>query len=249
MLDLEDEPHVNAAEANTEPKPYVYGLVGSASAISPPSLNAGIAPASGSRPTLANHNRSSSMTPLMANGAPASRPGSGIDGNGGGLSPSPSFTPSASGGRSGSPGPLGVAIPTGPAFSASLPADAESPTSITAPRGALFIANQEESTSPQGSPASPGSAGGNVGGPSFAGAMAGAGVGGAPPSAFTEKQRLQHSDSVSSHSVYSQASRAQSPPVGSKGPGAGQRRTSGVVVHTDAGRAEPPSDQPPAYLG
>lgn len=264
MLDMEDAPvHPNPPEANTEPKPYVYGLVGAANMLSPPSLNAGVTPTPTAR-SLGGHNRSPSEVPLMNSNTPSassSRPNSftasardgAAVGSVAGLSPSPSAAASTAGGRSGSPGPLGVAINTGPSLSMSSPTDPDSPMSLAAPRGTLFVANQPDpSSSPPTSPVSPGSPGspgsnrsqGAVAS-SFAGAMAGAP--GAPtsfPRTETEKQRLQHQDSVSSRSVYSQASATPSQQTAR-----GQRRLStGVVVHTDGGRVLGP-DQPPSYSG
>ncbi|KAL5511356.1 hypothetical protein ACEPAH_4572 [Sanghuangporus vaninii] len=275
MLDLEDEP-VHPAEANTEPKPYIYGLVGSKTA-DPPSLDAGLIPVgNASRASLSSHGRTPSTTPLMNNAA-ASRPGSSGDGNhvssgANGVSPSPSFTPSAAGGRSGSPGPLGVQIPTGSMFPEF---GSESPTSVMGSRGPLFIANQLDPISPPGSPrpASPATPTAGVtqkrastgmsnvvSAPSLPSFCGGAPVAssstatGPPPAAYAylaekQRQQLARSDTVSSTSVYSQPSRAPTPPPAKAlNMASAQRTNSDVVVHTDAGRvAREPNDQPPAY--
>ncbi|KAI5122231.1 hypothetical protein M0805_002717 [Coniferiporia weirii] len=243
LLDMEDEPVGRGPDASTEPKPYVYGLVGSAQALSPPSLDAGL-PRVPKTPPLAGYDHPSSETPLMSHSAvpsaASSRPNSFNAvplsvGHGSsphaGVSPSPSVAVSATSRRSGSPGPLGVLINTGPSLSMSQPTGADSPTSITTPRRALFVANQDPMSRP-GSPGSPGSPGmkkdnvGDVAGPSsFTRAMTGL---------------SDAHDSASSHSVYSQAST----PVR----GQSQRRTSGgVIVHVDGGRV-PSQNQPPSYL-
>ncbi|EJD02184.1 uncharacterized protein FOMMEDRAFT_168704 [Fomitiporia mediterranea MF3/22] len=300
MLDLEDEP-IAPKDTNTEPKPYIYGLVGSRNA-APQSLNAGIGtiPLSpgtpGSRPSTGQttHTRASSLTPLMAssgnnNNAASSRPGSSVSENnsGGGHSPTPSFGPSMNVMRSTSPGPLGVSIPTGPVFGEAVLGGAsgsgnggmsgggDSPTSMAAPRGPLFIANQFD---PISSPATPTpddprnrnanasrSSLSAVAGPSSATASRDVkSPSGIPPAALAyladrQRQGLQRSDTTSSASVYSQPSRAPSPPLPpqqtTNASGSGKspvtlrdqrRRESEVVVHKDAGRVTPP-DQPPAY--
>ncbi|OCB88006.1 hypothetical protein A7U60_g4791 [Sanghuangporus baumii] len=271
MLDLEDEP-VRPAEANTEPKPYIYGLVGSKTA-NPPSLDAGLIPAgNASKASLSSHGRTPSTTPLMNNAA-ASRPASSGDSNHvsgtNGVSPSPS---SAAGGRSGSPGPLGVQIPSGSMFPES---GSESPTSVMGSRGPLFIANQLDPISPPGSPRPASPATPTVGAshkrastgmsnvvsaplpPSFSGGAPVASSStatGPPPAAYAylaekQRQQLARSDTVSSASVYSQPSRAPTPPPAKALNMASPQRTNpDVVVHTDAGRvAKEPNDQPPAY--
>lgn len=145
MLDMEDEP-IRAAAVNDEPKPYVYGLVGSANTPAPNTLGVGLATVSPSAPqnrlstgsgsinansinTLSQqqhyHNRTPSETPLMMGGMMSNRSGPNTPGSrssiGPGLSPSPSLAPSVNGARTGSPspgpGPLGVLINTGPSLS------------------------------------------------------------------------------------------------------------------------------------
>ena len=274
MLDLEDEP-IHPADANTGPKPYVYGLVGSGTA-NPPSLGAGLVPAgNASQPSVSSHGRTPSTTPLMSNTA-GSRPGSSGDSNhasGGanGLSPSPSFTPSAAVVRSSSPGALGVQIPTEPMFPES---GSESPTSVMGARGPLFIANQLDPISPPAtprpaSPATPPAAtvathqrtstnlSNVVTSPTpspFPGGVAS--PTGPPAAAYAylaerHRQQLERNDTVSSGSVYSQPSRAPTPPPAKAlSMATSQRTTSGVIVHQDAGRVQRmPSDRPPAYHG
>ena len=118
MLDMEDDPtYDNAQNVNTEPKPYHYGLVGSANSRSPPSMEAGL-PSIGSHSTELGaagagagavvagamagagasdtrtnmHNRTPSETPLMLNVRPGSSNGRGGQGQGGAH-----LTPSSSG--------------------------------------------------------------------------------------------------------------------------------------------------------
>ena len=81
MLDMEDDPVPSESLANTEPKPYQYGLVG-AGGRTPPSFNAGLptTPSSGGFPQnqtgprpaaqLGGHKRTPSETPLMLNVQP-----------------------------------------------------------------------------------------------------------------------------------------------------------------------------------
>ena len=78
---MEDDPVPSESLANTEPKPYQYGLVG-AGGRTPPSFNAGLptTPSSGGFPQnqtgprpaaqLGGHKRTPSETPLMLNVQP-----------------------------------------------------------------------------------------------------------------------------------------------------------------------------------
>ncbi|THH08326.1 hypothetical protein EW145_g2781 [Phellinidium pouzarii] len=259
LLDAEDElVQRSPALTNTEPKPYVYGLVGSA--LAPPSLNAGV-PVVNSSLSSEHGRRPSQGSLMLGNTAPSaasSRPNSF---NAVPTSIEHSVGPvSTAGRRAASPGPLGVSINTGPSLSMSYPVEPPSPASIAAPVGTLFIANQDPLSRP-GSPNSPVSAGSpgskrdtgnNASGTSFAGAMAGA-SNNAPMTyqhLLSGTQGLQHNDSISSRSVYSQASiplRTQSPPM-PKAPSV-QRRTSGIIVHTDGGRVPSEQGAPPSYSG
>lgn len=221
LLDTEDDPTLPPPNVNSEPKPYVYGIVGTQHAMSPPSMNAGLQDTS----SLGGRSRTLSETPLMVNNAmpsaASSRPTSFGAGSNSGHGHLPETPPPAR--RSASPGALGVLIDAGPVLG--MPSNAQptpdSPTSLTHSRK-LFIANQD----PPASPASPemkrrslSTAPGTV---SFAGAMAGS----SPPSSYLQEKETQdvgRSSSVSTHSVYSQASSPQPP----------------VIVHKDAGPVPP----------
>lgn len=230
LLDSEDDPIPIPPNTNSEPKPYVYGLVGSKPALSPPSMSAGLQDASG----FTERSRTLSETPLMANNgissAASSRPTTSTS-----MRHSQSLGAPSVAGRSASPGPLGVLIDTGPELASSASAGGQllpdSPTSPTHQRK-LFVANMDPATDSPSSPASFDMKRRSLNQPgvsSFAGAMAGSSAAAAAPpglSSYPEdkKEDIGRSSSMSTQSVYSQASTPQAP----------------VIVHKDAGPVSPP---------